>query len=152
MDLGADDYREGALLRLKEAQVLYETEQWVGSVYLAGRAVQCIFRSLLWRSGAQQHIGHSLPRLLDAVRRVGFLRESEYDGFYARVNEISVIWRNDLRFTGPRRFHRILKASKRDRHIGSKRVEGDPSKANAKRVLEIAEWITQRGEPVCRRR
>ena len=150
--MGADDYREGALLRLADAQILYDAGQWVGCVYLAGRAVQCILRSLLWARSSQQHVGHSLPQMLDEVRRVGFLRERDFDGFDSKIDVIAVVWRNDLRFTGLRRFERLLKQGKRDQFIGQTKVTGDASKANAKSVLEATEWVVQRGEPLCKRR
>lgn len=152
MSIGADDYREASLIRLNEAILLYEREQWVGCVYLAGRAVQCVLRSMLWSPSGDMHTGHNLPQTLDAIRRTGLIRAKELDRFVDEVADLSIVWRNDLRFTGPRRFARLLAQSGRDRVIGSMKVKGDPAKANAKHAREIAERIVMRGEPICRKR
>jgi len=147
---GSDDYREGSLLRLKEAKTLYASEKWVGAIYLAGRAVEALFRCLLWRQSKQQETGHDLKEMLTRVRSWNLLPRADEVAMRSCLTTIAVIWRNDLRFTGSERFYRILKESGRDRKIGKMTVMGDPAKANAKIVLEACETIIARGEPLCR--
>jgi len=147
--LGAEDYREGSLLRLKEAKILYASEKWVGAIYLAGRAVEALFRCLLWRQSKEQEIGHDLKKMLTRVRSWDLLPQADEMMIRSCLNKIAVIWRNDLRFTGDERFYRILKQSKRDQGIGKMPVKGDPAKANAKIVLEACETIIAIGEPLC---
>lgn len=152
MGLGAEDFREAAIVRLKEAQLLYENEQWIGSIYLAGRAVECILRSMLWKPDGPMETGHDLPKTLDKIRESRLLNRSEIDGFDELVNEIAIVWRNDLRYTGSNRFKRLLNKSGRDRYIGGQKVMGDASKANALKIKNVAEKTIARGEPICRRR
>jgi HEPN domain len=152
LNLGGEDYRETALSRLNEAELLYDQQQWVGCIYLAGRAVESVLRSMLWSPQWQLDTGHDLPKTLDRIRGTGILRTEEQDRFTDWVNDLSVVWRNDLRFTGSRRFARLLRQSGRHLRIGAMTVKGDPSKANAKRAKDIAREIVARGEPICRKR
>ena len=66
--LGSEDYRYGALGRLEDARTLYGQERWAGAIYLAGRAVEGLLRSLLWRATREQEIGHDLRQLLTKAR------------------------------------------------------------------------------------
>lgn len=150
---GSEDYRLGALARWDDAQRLREKRRWVASIYLAGRAVECILRSVLWNAGRTQEIGHDLKDLLKRARSAGshprqaVLRD---DPFQDAVNEVAIVWRNDLRFTGDERFRRLLASIGRSTHIGKRRIQEDPIKANAISILEACESIISRGEPWCR--
>ncbi len=151
---GTDDYREGALLRMADAQSLREREAWVGAIYLAGRAVESILRGLLWCQGREQEIGHDLRDLLKRVRSLPMLihrDRTELDRLEDAILDLATIWRNDLRYTGPRRFERMLKQSGRYWKIGDKPVRGEPDKANALSALEACEEIVSVGEPLCKR-
>lgn len=150
-ELGTEYYREGAMLRLREARILYDKREWVGCVYLAGRAAESILRSLLWARTRQQEMGHDLRHMLKRVRLIISFKENEADELDDAVNELAIIWRNDLRFTGHSRFRGMLKANGRLSRIHGMKVKGDPLKANAKPVLEAAERIVARGEPHARR-
>jgi hypothetical protein len=152
-DLGREDYRDGALSRLAEARLLYDNQQWVGAIYLAGRAVEAILRSLLWVPEQPSQVGHDLRDLLARVRSRDLMRDAsanELDRLDNAVNELAVVWRNDLRYTGARRFQRWLDATGRNKRVGSLRVAGDPAKANARSVLEASERVVSIGEPRCR--
>lgn len=148
---GAEDYREGSLLRLKEAQTLSDNANWVGATYLAGRAVEAIFRSLLWQQSKELETGHDLRQMLTRVRDLISLNEKENDKLNDAVNEVAIVWRNDLRFVGEKRFRRQLRTSGRMYSIGRKRVKGDPLKANAISILEACERIVAIGERLCQR-
>ena len=56
MILGGADYRDGALERLQESEMLLVAQSFAGSVYLAGRSVEGMLRALIWRRdvGIQQ--------------------------------------------------------------------------------------------------
>ncbi|MBI4582359.1 MAG: HEPN domain-containing protein [Planctomycetes bacterium] len=154
MPLGTDDYREGAMLRLFDAQVLRDGQAWIGAMYLAGRAAEAVLRGLLWCEGREQEIGHDLRDLVKRVRSLSTLADRDridLDRLEDDVNELAAIWRNDLRYTGSKRFDRMLKESKRFWRIGGKPVKGDPEKANALSVLEACERIVSVGEPLCQR-
>lgn len=94
-------------------------------------------------------LGHDLREHLKQARDLGMFQRSEDDAVADAVNELAVIWRNDLRFTGSARFAKQLHRTGRNRRIRGKRVVGDPEKANAHSVLNAAEIVVSRGERVC---
>ncbi len=148
--LGTDDYREGALTRLEDARTLYEKRRWAGAIYLAGRAVEGILRSLLWLRSAEQTIGHDLRDLLKRTRSLGLLSDDE-GSFQDDINEVAVVWYNNLRFVGDDRFLRDLRSVGRDKRLNDRRIKGDPLKANSWRMLEVCEAIVNRGDVVWKR-
>lgn len=150
MHLQALDYREASLQRLEEAIVLYENKRWVGAVYLAGRAVEAMFRALLWRRG-ERDVGHNLRTLLARVGQLGLLTEHDREHLIDRVNDVAIVWNNDLRFAAARKFSQHLKAAKRHRRIAGRATQGDAAKANAKAVREASEAIVARGDLIWKR-
>ena len=139
------------MTRLKDAQELYDRQRWVGATYLAGRAVEAMLRALLWRAQRQQEVGHGLPLLLSKIGSLGLLKGREDDVLTGKVNEVAVVWNNDLRFVGDERFGKHLRRVRRDRRLGRTPVLGDPAKANAKSTVENCEQIIIRGEMVWQR-
>ncbi len=144
--LGAQDYRYGALSRLEDARILRGQECWAGSIYLAGRAVEGLLRSLLWAKTREQGIGHDLKQLLKKARSLGVVNAEDDERIQDSLNEIAVIWHNDMRFTGEGWLQNRLKTLGRLSKIGDMRVKGDPFKANTKSVLEACETIMSRGD------
>lgn len=71
MKFGGTDYRDGALERLRESEMLLVAQKLAGSIYLAGRAVECMLRALIWRRDVDVQrgrksldTGHDLVQLL----------------------------------------------------------------------------------------
>lgn len=153
--MGSEDYREGALLRIREARFLYDQHgSWIGAIYLSGRAVEALFRSLLWIRDRRQEIGHDLKDVLTRVQSLNILNEDErrlMSDLTDAVNELAILWRNDLRYTGEKRYRRFLEMNGRHRKIRGLKVKGDFLKANAKASLEAGEKIVACGEPICRK-
>jgi len=145
--LGTDDYHEGALIRLGDARRLSDQERWVGAIYLAGRAVECILRSLWWLKTGQPKIGHDLRDLLRRARSLGMLGADDAK-LHDYINEVAVVWYNNLRFVGDSRFLRDLKAVGRDKRAGGQKVKGDALKANARWMVGVCEAIVSRGDLV----
>jgi HEPN domain-containing protein len=56
------DLRELALLRLKEAQVLFANGCWSGAYYLAGYAVECALKACIAK-GTERHEFPDLKRV-----------------------------------------------------------------------------------------
>lgn len=111
---GADDYREGAFCRLDDARHLCAERRWVGGAYLAGRAAEAMFRSLLWLRGRQQEVGHDLRELLRRTRSLGMLTDRDETALHTAVMEVAVVWHNNLRFSGEQSFLRRLKRLKKE--------------------------------------
>lgn len=117
---------------------------------MAGRAVESILRSLLWSSSREQQVGHDLRDLLKRARSLGLMAEDETQ-LQDQVNDVAIVWYNNLRFVGSNRFLRDLGATGRDKRIGKRSVKGDPLKANAKHMVETCESIVARGDVVWKR-
>ena len=109
-EFGEAEYRHGALERLREAQTLLRSEQFAGSIYLAGRGVEGMLRALIWCSdwGIRERkqsleTGHDLRRLLTLVRNLGLLRAGGRDDeFEAMIEEVGRLWFNNMRFASSR--------------------------------------------------
>ncbi len=151
MGLGPEDYREGARRRIDDAWSLFDQERWEGAVYLAGRAAQAMLRGLLARQRGELQVGHDLREHLRQVRGLGILKLNEDDELEDAINDLAVLWRNDLRFTGARRFRQLLKQAGRLERIGRKRISGDPEKPNARGLLNAAEAVVSRGNLIWQR-
>ena len=152
MALGPDDYREGALRRLEDAWRLFDGQQWEGAVYLGGRAAQGMLRSLIAREPGTLELGHSLREHLKRVRACAVLSPVEDDDALAdAINELVILWRNDLRFTGTRRFRRLLTQAGRIKRLRGRAIVGEPEKPNARAVLDAAQTVVTKGELAWRR-
>ena len=103
-------YRKGALERLGDARILLASEQFAGSIYLAGRGVEGMLRALIWRNdhGVREgrkalETGHDLRELLTRVRNLGLLSADARDGgFEEAVQRIGRQWHNDMRYYSTR--------------------------------------------------
>ncbi len=147
-NLNPDDYREGCLLRLQEAWSLYDDHQWVGAIYLSGRGVEALLRGAILKRLRRLEVGHDLKQLLAELRSSLDMPDEALDRIENSVNEVAVLWRNDVPFTGNSRFKRLLKLTGRLQRTGVQKIKGDPLKANAKSFMEACQDIINAGEPV----
>jgi len=102
-----EDYRKGALERLNDAYILLRAGQFSGSASDAGRAVEGMLRSVIWKRDADVRAGkksletgHNLRDLLTHVRNLGLLSSAEPkdDGLDEQVQRIAQLWFNNMRF------------------------------------------------------
>lgn len=101
MQFGSETYRKGALERIGEAQMLYRSDQFVGSIYLAGLAVEAYMRALVWRRDNQFDERHDLKRIAIRVEDLGLSQPGRRDrSFVAIVSNVARRWHNNLRFAG----------------------------------------------------
>lgn len=144
---GAEDYREGALARLEDARRLREQQRWVGAVYLVGWAVEGIRRSLLWIQKRNEEVGHDLRDPPVRAQSLGIIANDD-TSLRSDINEVAIVWRNNLRFVGESRFARDLRDLGRSHRIAGRKVRGNPVKANALYLSEVCERIVSRGESI----
>lgn len=78
--IGEQDYRDGAQERIVGAEKLLQGGQLAEAVYLSGRAVEGMFRALIWKSDPDYRSGrksleteHDLGKLLTMVGNLGLL-------------------------------------------------------------------------------
>jgi hypothetical protein len=103
--IGEKDYYDGAIERIDESsRLLLQGDLLAGSVYLAGRAVECMFRALIWRSDFRYRsgrktlqTGHDLRELLSEVTNLGLLSDRD-DDVFGLVDMVASRWSNNMRF------------------------------------------------------
>ncbi len=105
---GFENYRAGGMERLGEAGLLLRAQNFAGSIYLAGRAVEGLLRALVWRSDLEIQqgrksldTGHDLRDLLTLVANLGLLKQTaqgQRDELETRVQRVARLWYNNMRF------------------------------------------------------
>jgi hypothetical protein len=140
MDFGTDTYRAGAMERVEDALLLSANEHFVGAVYSAGLAVECMLRSLVWIKDKQLDERHDLRRLAVRIESLGLLRRGEADeGFVGLIQDIAVGWHNNLRFAAEEQLVRLWT------HVGMVR-----KKKSGKIKTECENFLNQCSEAIKR--
>ena len=148
------DYYRASLDRMRQAQTLsVGTDSYALSMYCSGLAVECLLRAFRWKDDKAFEGRHDLNKLLKAsgilrvndeyMRRKGkdeeeILRASRE--VRAAMNEIVILWDNNLRFASEMR----LKAHLIDLNR-VQGVKGDPLRKNALDLIDAAQLIINRG-------
>jgi hypothetical protein len=123
-------------------------------MYCGGLAVECLLRAFRWSEDTTFEGRHNLSELLkasglmriddDLMRRKDVseneIRESG-ERLREAMNEIVILWHNNLRFASEASLKALLK------RIGRlEGVKGNPLKKNALDLLEAAQTVISRGE------
>lgn len=148
------DYYRASLDRMRQAQTLSkEGDAYALSMYCSGLAVECLLRAFRWKQDQSFEGRHDLNDLLRAsgILRVNdeymrcrgkdeeeILRSSRE--FRAAMNEIIILWHNNLRFASEARLRAHLAGVNRVQGI-----KGDPLKKNASDLLDAAKLIVNKG-------
>ncbi|MAT67942.1 MAG: hypothetical protein CMJ58_00280 [Planctomycetaceae bacterium] len=123
------------------------------AMYCGGLAVECLLRAFRWQEDQFFDGRHDLSDLLSASKILGInddymrrrgktdeeIREAAME-FRSAMNEIVVLWHNNLRFASEKslkahlvRIHRV------------QGVKGDPLKKNASDLMDAVQRIVNRG-------
>jgi len=108
IQFGFEHYRAGAIERIGDAYLLQRGGRFAGSIYFGGRAVESIFRALVWKSDSDVRqgrssldTGHDLRELLGLLRNLGVfgtMPAGERRMLEERVLRVSRLWYNNMRF------------------------------------------------------
>jgi HEPN domain-containing protein len=154
MQFTADEYYRASLERMKQAHRLYrDGAAYALAMYCGGLAVESLLRAFRFAEDATFEGRHDLAELLKASRLLRIddehlrqkgatdeaIRES---GRTLRIamNELIVLWHNNMRFASEARLKTLL--NKLGRLRG---VKGDPLKKNAWDLLNAAQTVVDRG-------
>jgi len=110
--IGENDYRDGATERLVVSRLLIEDNKFSVGVDLAGRAVEGMFRALIWKAESYRlgqkplerkslETGHDLRKLWKWVEKLG-LSPGHEDEVRSQVQMIARRWHNNMRFVPAR--------------------------------------------------
>lgn len=139
---------------MKQARGLYQDgAAYSLAMYCGGLAVESLLRAFRWAEDTSFEGRHDLSDLLKASRllRIGeeFMRRkgTSEDAIYhagvelrGAMNEVIMLWRNNLRFASETSLKAYLKTLGRLQGI-----KGDPLKKNTADLLNAAETVINRG-------
>jgi len=154
MQFRDEDYYRASLERMRQAEVLYrEGEAYALAIYCGGLAVECLLRAFRWKDDKGFEGRHKLKVLLQAsgilpiaedhMRRKGRDEEeirASLIAFRGAMNEVVVLWHNNLRYASEARLKAHLTQIKRVRGI-----KGDPLKKNALDLINAAQTVINKG-------
>jgi HEPN domain-containing protein len=154
MQFRAEQYYQVSLERMRQSRTMYETgAAYALAMYCGGLAVESLLRAFRWTEDTSFERRHDLSDLLKAsrlltideafMRRKGSsedtIRESGVR-LRAAMNEVIILWQNNLRFASEASLKTFLN------QIGRLRgVRGDALKKNAKDLLDAAQTVINRG-------
>jgi len=154
MQFRAEEYYRASLERMRQAHGIYrEGAGFALAIYCGGLAVECLLRAFRWTEDTSFEGRHDLFELLKASRLLKIndefmrrqrtsedaIRESSLN-LRAAMEEVIVLWHNNLRFASESSLKAFLK------RIGRLRgVKGDPLKKSAKDLLDAAQTVVNRG-------
>jgi HEPN domain-containing protein len=154
MQFTAEQYYQVSLERMKQAHALYQSGvAYSLAIYCGGLAVESLLRAFRWTADTSFEGRHDLSELLKAsrllridneyMRRKGTSDQAiERSGVAIRaaMNEVVVLWHNNLRFASEASLRAFL------RRLGRVQgVKGDPLKKNALDLLNAAQMVIDRG-------
>jgi len=154
MQFTAVQYYRVSSERMNQARALYrDGAAFSLTMYCGGLAVESLLRAFRWTADTSFEGRHDLSDLLKASRLLriddDYMRRKaaseeviDRSGatLRAAMNEVIVLWHNNLRFASEASLKAFL--NKRGRLQG---VKGDPLKKNALDLLEAAQTVIDRG-------
>jgi hypothetical protein len=139
LHLVAEQYKQAAEDRSAEIGRLYQMGLYALAIYVAGVAVECIFRAYRARKPSMMDARHHLHEL----SRNGFrevLPPPQLTEFGTALTALSVRWTNSHRYRSDKDLRIFLKSAELDR-----RIKGDFLKENARIAAAAANTILKIG-------
>jgi HEPN domain-containing protein len=151
MKFNAQQYFTAATERMNQARILYNRDNsYALAMYVAGVAVECMFRSLKLLRTDDFDERHDLKRLFSNSHMLEYNKKLEAgcrgsertsaQNIQAWMNDVCIRWANDYRYASEDRLNSELKARELYRN-----VRGDVLKANTRLLLNAAEKLIERG-------
>ena len=154
MQFRAEQYYHASLERMTQSRRIYQDgAAYALALYCGGLAVESLLRAFRWTEDTSFEGRHDLSDLLkasglltideDEMRRRGTSEIAIHDSgikFRGAMNEVILLWHNNLRFASEASLKSFLKKTGRLRGI-----KGDPLKKNAMDFLNAAQTVIDRG-------
>lgn len=139
-------YKAAALEHAGAVQGLYDDRQYTLAIFVAGLAVESMFRAYRMRVSAELDARHDLYELARISKFADRIPEASHESYAANLGIVATRWSNSHRYRSEEAIRKYLKRAKLDRAI-----KGDPLKENARLVVNAAiELVTlgaQRWKP-----
>jgi HEPN domain-containing protein len=140
MKISSEHYLKASLDRIEDARKLYNSGNYVGSIYLSGVSVECMFRAYAAGNTDDFDSRHDLTRLLRASGISEIISVSQRRDIGAALGNIWSRWKNNYRYASEELIRAELKKLKLDRGI-----KGDWLKFNSMTVLDSALTVISTG-------
>ena len=154
MQFRGHEYFSASMERMVQAEkLLRRGEAYAIAMYCGGLAVECLLRAFRWQDDNTFEGRHDLSILLkasgilrvdeDHMRRKGKSEDDIQNAsreLRANINEIVILWHNNLRFASEARLNAYLRRMNRVQGVG-----GDPLKKNATDLINAAQFVVNRG-------
>ncbi|MDB5350752.1 MAG: hypothetical protein JWN86_1999 [Planctomycetota bacterium] len=156
MKFTGKEYYEAGLERIRQARVLHATGQdYALAMYAAGLAVECLLRAFRWDKDKSFEGRHDLIDLLKASALLNLHEEQLRDRGIAieeieriglelgiAMNEVVLLWHNNLRFASEACLRAFLKRLGR---IQGLKGNVNVLKQNSMDLLQAAQTVVDRG-------
>jgi hypothetical protein len=133
-------YRDVAVEHVTVASELYEAGRYVLANYVAGLAVECIFRAYRHMIDPEFDSRHDVEKLYRLARFADVVSESSMEEMSAALGDVVTLWSNDHRF--------LSEAGLRKRWTKSrlyKGIKGDFVKERVRQLVNSASSIVSVG-------
>lgn len=140
MAFNAEDYRIAAEEHVTAANQLYGLRRWALAHYVAGLAVECMFRAYRVRIDPQFDEKHYLGKLAKASGFLDIISSERVEVISAALSEVEARWQNDHRFRSEESLRRFL--VERKLYL---RIKGDFVKESSRRIVNAATELVNLG-------
>lgn len=140
MRLTADEYRLAALDHIDEARLLYDERRYVLTHYVAGLAVECMFRAYAVRNGVPFDARHDLRQWFISARFDEVIARSRAETVSASYNTVVTQWNSAQRYYSTGFLRAYFRNARLD--LG---IKGDVVKELSRRIVEAALEVVTEG-------
>jgi len=133
MKISSEHYFKASQDRIGDARKLHNSGNYVGSIYLSGVSVECMFRAYAAKNTGDFDSRHDLTRLLRAGGISEIISVSQRRNIGAALGNICSRWKNSYRYASEELVRAEFKKLKLDRGI-----KGNWLKFNSMTVLDSA--------------
>ena len=141
MKLTADEYYSAAQDYAKEVQLLFDENRYVLAHYVAGLAVECMFRAYAVRNGAAFDGRHDLSKWFELARFDQVSDSARLESIAAAYNVVALQWNSSQRYYSEGFLKAYLHSQELDRGI-----KGCAVKELTRRIIESALEVVTEGK------
>jgi HEPN domain-containing protein len=145
-DFNADVYRRAALERITTAERLLDDGDYVMFYYVAGLAVECMFRAYRYLIDKAFDARHDLRELADASHFLDYLSEAEQEQARAALADVLARWSNSHRYRSYASLRAFLNSAGLYRLAGRTTIRGQVVERNSPYILQGARTLVRIGD------
>lgn len=138
-------YLIAAQEHITAASALHQSGHSVLTYYVAGLAVECLFRAYATLVGAAHDDKHDLRRLAQSDRFFDFMPDDQQASLAAALGDVVTRWQNNHRYRSESALRRYLNAQNLFRLQDGRTIQGDVVKYNSGIILDGANTLITAG-------